>query len=412
MNMDGIIRLRPSDRCYRSSERGQVIVIVALFMVVLLGAAGLVIDVGRAYYVQRALQASTDAAALAAASELPDASAARAAGQEYGGAAGAKNARFNVPGVRTTVTAKCVAVSPCNPVNAVVVEQVANVQTLFARVVGIDEFDVHARATACSPCSSRPLDVMLVLDRTGSMCMTHSGTSDPSCSDLNNAREGLKAFLRAMDPTLDYVGLAVFPPARNLSSRCSTPTSSSNYAYDLASAPYVIAGLSSDYKSGNNLNASSQLVSTIECVRGAGSTSYATAIEKAQGELDAHGRADVQDIIVFFSDGAANYGPSYYGNSSPYRRQPCHQGISSAGTVKSRGTIIYSIGYDLNALDGGANICESYTGANESPAITAYAALQAIASSPETFYNQPGPGDVDQIYAAIAGDLTGSRLLE
>jgi hypothetical protein len=305
-----------------------------------------------------------------------------------------------------------VAVAPCNPVNAVVVEQVAPVQTIFARVVGIDEFDVHSHATACSPCASRPLDVMLVLDRTGSMCMTHAGASDPSCTDLSNARDGLKAFLQAMDPTVDLVGLAVFPPARSLSSRCSTPTSSSNYAYDLTSAPYVLVGLSSDYKSGTTLNASSALVSTIECVRGGGSTSYATAIEKAQGELTAHGRADVQDIIVFFSDGAANYGPSYYGNSSPYRRQPCHQGVSSAGVVKSHGTIVYSIGYDLNALDGGANICESYTGANESPPITAYSALQAIASSSDTFYNQPGAGDVDQIYRAIAGDLTGSRLLE
>jgi hypothetical protein len=286
------------------------------------------------------------------------------------------------------------------------------VKTIVARVVGIDEFDVHSRATACSPCASRPLDVMLVLDRTGSMCMTHTGASDPSCTDLSNARDGLKAFLQAMDPTVDLVGLAVFPPARSLSSRCSTPTSSSNYAYDLTSAPYVLVGLTSDYKSGTTLNASSALVSTIECVRGGGSTSYATAIEKAQSELTAHGRADVQDIIVFFSDGAANYGPSYYGNSSPYRRQPCHQGVSSAGVVKSHETIVYSIGYDLNALDGGANICESYTGANESPPITAYSALQAIASSSDTFYNQPGAGDVDQIYRAIAGDLTGSRLLE
>jgi hypothetical protein len=414
MKQDGLIRLRSSDLARRISERerGQVIVIVALFMIVLLGVTGLVIDVGRAYYVQRALQASTDAAALAAASELPDESGARAAGAEYGGAAGAKNWRFNVPGVQTTVRTRCVAVAPCNPVNAVVVEQVAPVRTLFARVLGIDEFDVHARATACYPCASRPLDVMLVLDRTGSMCMTHSGASDPSCADLGNARDGLKAFLRAMDPALDHVGLAVFPPARTLSSRCSTPTSSSNYAYDLTSAPYVIVGLSSDYKTGNALNTSSQLVSTIECVRGGGSTSYATALEKAQSELDANGRPDVQDIIVFFSDGAANYGPSYYGNSSSYRRRPCHQGVSSAGVVKSRGTIIYSIGYDLNALDGGANICQSYTGADESPAITAYSALQAIASSSDTFYNQPGAGDVDQIYRAIAGDLTGSRLLE
>jgi Flp pilus assembly protein TadG len=389
-----------------------VIVLVVLFMVVLLGCAALVLDIGRAYYVQRQLQASSDAAALAAADALPNDAAVHAAGLAYGGAAGAKNEAWNVPGVQTTVTTKCVTLAPCNPINAVTVEQSTRVKTFFARIFGLTSFEVHVKSTACSPCASRQLDVMLVLDRTGSMCMTHSGASDPSCSDLNNARDGLRSFLQSMDPTLDNVGLAVFPPAANLSSKCSTPSSSNNYAYDSSSAPYVLVGLSNDYKNGTSLNTSSALVSTINCVKGAGSTSYATAIEKAQAELATHGRPNVQDVIVFFSDGAANTGPSYYGNSSPYRRQPCHQGVSSAGSAKSAGTLIYSIGYDLNALDGGANICESYSGSNESPAITAFQAIQSIASSPDTFYNQPASADLGMIYSQIAGELTGARLLE
>ena len=53
-------------------ERGQVIVLVVVMLVVLLGFAALVIDVGYAYYAHRQLQASADAAALAGAQELPD----------------------------------------------------------------------------------------------------------------------------------------------------------------------------------------------------------------------------------------------------------------------------------------------------------------------------------------------------
>ena len=45
---------------------------MVLALVVLLGFAGLVIDVGRVYVAQRQLQAAVDAAALAAGQDLPD----------------------------------------------------------------------------------------------------------------------------------------------------------------------------------------------------------------------------------------------------------------------------------------------------------------------------------------------------
>ncbi len=135
------------------------------------------------------------------------------------------------------------------------------------------------------------------------------------------------------------------------------------------------------------------------------STAYANALEAAQAELDLHGRPSAPDIIVFLSDGAANTGPTYYSTSSPYRVRPCHQGVSSAAVIKNRGTLIYSIGYDLDANNGGANKCTSYTGSNESPAITAYSAIAQIASRPDTFYNQPGPGELKTIFSAIAADI-------
>lgn len=46
------------------------------------------------------------------------------------------------------------------------------------------------------------------------------------------------------------------------------------------------------------------------------------------------------------------------------RSTPCHQGVSSAATIKAAGTLVYSIAYDLSALNGGANECraQSYQG--------------------------------------------------
>ena len=391
-------------------ESGQVLVLFAISLVVLLGFVGLVIDVGHAYFVHRTLQADADAAATAGANDLPSAANALATAQAYGGSVGGKNVRDNIPGVATTATAKCLSQAPCNPVNAIVVSEHADVQTFFARIVGIDSIGVTARATACSPCETRPLDIMLVLDRTGSMCWDHYGRPDPACTDLENAREGLKTFLQFMDPSAVRVGLAVLPPAASMSTRCSKPPDFSSY--NDSSAPYVISPMSTDYARDGALDTSSDLVSTINCVLGGGGTSYATALEAAQAELDAHGRPNVQDVIVFLSDGAANYGPSYYGDTSPYRVQPCHQGVSSAAGIKARGTLIYSIGYDLDALDGGANTCADSWGNPEAPSISAYDALRAIATSPDTFYNKPGPGELKTIFTKIASDVTGTRLID
>jgi hypothetical protein len=161
--------------------------------------------------------------------------------------------------------------------------------------------------------------------------------------------------------------------------------------------------LSQDYKLANGtLNSASNLISTLNCVQGGANTAYANAIEAAQAELDKDGRKGVQDIIVFLSDGAANIGPTYYSTSSPYRMQPCHQGVTSAGFAKAKGTIIYSIGYALDDDTGG---CNAYTGADEKPAITVYDALGGIASSPGNFYVKPTPGQLNTIYTSIAQDI-------
>ena len=53
------------------SERGQVTVMAAVFMIILVGLAGLVLDVGSWFRQQRVQQSTVDAAALAGAQALP-----------------------------------------------------------------------------------------------------------------------------------------------------------------------------------------------------------------------------------------------------------------------------------------------------------------------------------------------------
>ncbi|MDQ2984283.1 MAG: pilus assembly protein TadG-related protein [Actinomycetota bacterium] len=240
------------------SEAGQAVVLVALLLVPLLSIAGLAIDVGYAYYAQRSLQKQAEAAALAGAQNLPDSAKSVSLAKQYGSSS--KNRQNDLGGtVNEQVTTKCLSSVPlCSPVNAVVVDETANVPTLFSRVVGFHSLKVHVRGMACSPCGLRPLDIVVVLDRTGSMCMTHSGASDPSCADLNNARNGILSFLGLMNEA-DYVGLGVFPPASSISAKCSTPGTSN---YNSKSSPYVVVPLAKDFVKNGKLDNNSNLVKT------------------------------------------------------------------------------------------------------------------------------------------------------
>ena len=66
-----------------NNERGQSMVLTVVFMVVLLGFAALVIDVGSWYRAHRSAQATADASALAGAAVLPDTAAASALATQY-----------------------------------------------------------------------------------------------------------------------------------------------------------------------------------------------------------------------------------------------------------------------------------------------------------------------------------------
>ena len=382
-----------------SEDRGQAVVFVMVFLVAVIAIVGFVIDVGHAYQTQRSLQGAADAAALAGAQQLPDPAAAQTTAKQFGSSATGKN-RITDVAVTETVATSCNATIPgCSPVNMVSVDEAASVPTYFAKVIGVNSFNLKVHAAACSPCGARQVDIMLVLDRTGSMCQDSRGQDQhPTCPDMNNAKDGLRTFLGYFDPNMAHVGFAVLPPAVDPSRPCDAPGGYNSTGYELVP-------LSSDFRNADgSLNTRSNLVSTINCVQSNGSTAYANAIEAAQAELVQHGRPNVPKVIVFASDGAANTGPSSYSSTSPYRTNPCGQGVTSANNVKAAGTIIYSIGYALDDATGGC--VNSVTRNPETPAITVRQALQGIASSPSKFLERPQPGELQTIYSAIAQDIS------
>lgn len=120
------------------AERGQAAVLTILFMIVLIGMAAMVLDVGAWYRADRQTQATADAAALAGAQDLPDStSAATASALDYAdrndGGVEAGDVEFgsSLDG-RGTDTIKVTAHRP--------------VAGIFTRLFGIDS--VNARSSA------------------------------------------------------------------------------------------------------------------------------------------------------------------------------------------------------------------------------------------------------------------------
>jgi len=424
-----------------ASTSGQTLPLVVVFMFTILIFAGLVIDFGNAYRVQKALQASADAAAAAGAGQLtmvypPVSANANAAAVKYGSQSGGVNPIPGVPAGNVTenVSVTCAPQVGFNCTqgypNTVTVDETANVPTYLIRLLGFNTIQLKAHAQACSPCGGVPLDVMVVLDRTGSMS---------SNSKLTNAKAGINAFMKTMDPTLDNVGLAVLPPAPSTAQACTDvtgnftdtkryPDGSQQYAgsggtYSLNNAAYVLVPLSNTYAtSTGNLNASSPFMSTLNCIKAGGGTAYAEAIDAAYQELVAHGRAGTQKVMVFLSDGAANDAPTFMASTSPYRTNPCGQGVTSAGVAKAAKVLVYSIAYTANgdecdAAIGakiGSTTVQWYGSSNwgppESPAMPAETALQKIASTgSQYFYDLPNPTSLTGIFQQIASDISAGQ---
>lgn len=445
------------------NQRGQVLPLVALLMTVLLGMAGLAVDVGLAYVSSRELQASTDAAALAGAHDLPNTSATTTA-TSYSGVAGNKNAQANLPNVTmvsgypkleclSTLTNEAIpCVAPANA-NAIVVKQQVNVATGFARVFGFNSFSLTATATAAMRGSSvGPYNVVIIVDTTQSM-NNNDNDSGSNCTNsrISCALSGVQTLLSGLQPcpakssscgtitngnvanAVDTVGLMTFP---GLTASNQVPY---EYCGDTRPAPqvqnynnspiYSIIPFSSDYRTSDtatSLNSSSNIVlssggtrscSGLDVVGGVG-TFYAGVIDAAQAALVAAqaSRPNSQNVMILLSDGDANASRTDMGTGAgtyPYT-QECHQAITEAQKATAAGTTVYAVAYGT-----GSSGCSTDT----SPSITPCQTMQQIASSALTFFSDGGSSrnacvsasrpttNLDQIFAEILTNFSNPRLI-
>ena len=220
-------------RRMRAGERGQIVAIIALMLVLLSACAAIAVDIGVVYYSHEELMAATQAAALAGGGAIPSGTG-KATAKAYSGDAaqgGTYNVRSNMNITGVTPTLGCISqttypnlqIPPCinygeGAANAIQVRETATVRTFFAQVLGINSVNIGATATATAKGGQfKPTNIVIVLDSTNSMGnTTDSGCTVPGVSGAPTpeqcAQYGVQQLLAEMDPCQSTV------------SSCSTPS--------------------------------------------------------------------------------------------------------------------------------------------------------------------------------------------
>jgi Flp pilus assembly protein TadG len=214
-------------------QRGQSAVVLAVSILVTATLGGAAIEAGHVYYAYQRLEASTNAAALAAGQVMPNigTSSSPAAGTAYynlykyssdtSSTPTGLNANTLLSGAAISMTFDCssnvsthlnvACQSPTSgscggallTCNTIKVTQTASVNLWFGGLLGIRTFNLTAVSyAAIRGGSDTPYNIAVIIDTTNSM--TSSAPSGDGCgsgaSQINCAVAGLKAMLQDMDP--------------------------------------------------------------------------------------------------------------------------------------------------------------------------------------------------------------------
>ncbi|MEX0786635.1 MAG: VWA domain-containing protein [Dehalococcoidia bacterium] len=357
-------------------ERGQILMLSAMMLVVLLGMVAMVVDVGRFLHERQDIQNVVDAAALAGAYDLPsEVTDAESNAMIYALAndgeldAGDVDITFRCivgdrngdgqpdnadipavcdPGGQSFTCFDELCVSFCSPAtggtkcNTIYIESDKDVPYIFAPALNVfsgNTGSINAAACkgSCGGAPTGPADVVIILDRTRSM----------SSDDVENAKDAATAVLEIFNPQFQHVALGVLPPSEFDDDCASIPNSEMD---ETDTGDWVPVGLSNDYKNADGtLDTSSELVSVIDCLERAPftfsthQTNLGTPIDAAVDELVNNGRTGVRKGIIFLTDGEAN---------QPGVDNPCLYAYQEAEAAKTQEIEMFTIGYGISSWSG------------------------------------------------------------
>ena len=292
---------------YSHHDKGQIAIIVAITLVVLIGMVGLAVDSGRGYGVKAKLSAAVDAAAIAAARGLTgDNDAERIANAQL---ASQKFFYGNFPNNylgSTPTSLSTTAVHKSDGYWQVNVNATANLPTTFMRVLGQNELDV----LAASEIIRRDVDIVLVMDTSGSIGSAMAGLK--ACAKNSFVNKFIDG------PGGDRLGLVSF-----------------------ASGAVLDVPINKDATRGFN---KTQMNNAIDSFTSSGWTGSAEGMRRALNEINAIPaslRSSLR-VIVFFSDGAPNALPATFDRlAGPPNPVTGDLESETSGSAASRATELY-----------------------------------------------------------------------
>jgi Flp pilus assembly protein TadG len=415
-------------RRLRRQQRGATAVLFAVALTGLVGTVGLTVDIARVFAAKSAFTAATEAASLAGAQALLQTGATQTT---VSAAVTSWNSAYppaNVTITGTTTTLSCVTAtanlpscSGTNP-NAVNVSQTGSVSTHFLKSFGFPSFSLAATSAAAKAGGQgTPMNVMFVLDSTGSM-----NTADTGCtiSGIKNptryqcALYSVQSVLKAMQPSMASVGLMAFPgTGKQFTPGKPCPTQPSAVPYLSSTIYYQIGtGLSTNYNNGAGvLNDTSTIVEAVgdygaspsltgcQTAKGGEGTYLAEVLTKAQAALPVV--AGTKNVIILLSDGDAEATSSELNGQSSKVSKQCGQYVTAAQAASTAGTTVYAVAY--GAPTSGCSSGDTYNPCT---------ALKAAASSSSTFYStnntcaatltSNNASNLPAIFTQIAASLT------
>lgn len=375
----------------RRAQGGQALVLFAIFFTVILGAAALVLDQGLLRKANYDLYNALDAGALAGVALLKDdpVGAERTAreyvqrnypgglpesdvnvgfrcliGAEHGSARTTDVPVVCDPGPSAAWTVDGdTAYASCDPsaghvCNTLVVSGPATVDYNFAPVLGVFEGSTGARSAAackgaCGEPPEVPVDLVMILDRTGSM----NGV------DTANARRAADSVRQVYDPRLQWMGLGLLHRSRTTSSCNATADNTSGWTIDPATGlrqwvPVGLTGTGAGFEQDYTRD-DSAMAKAIGCFNNSSGqgTDIADPVRMATYELTHNGRSEAVKAILLLSDGKPNSSATPSVASS---RNYCADAYAAAQEAKAQGIEIYTVGFGLNVQQD--HICQDTFG--------------------------------------------------
>ncbi|KGB57978.1 pilus assembly protein [Sphingopyxis sp. SE2] len=174
-----ISRLRAGAKALLSDQRGNAFMLTAAAIIPVIGIVGSAVDIGRAYMTQLRLQQACDSGVLAGRRAMGGATYSDAAQAEAN-----KMFNFNFPEAKYGASGILFSSQAINA-SDVAGQASAALPTELMFLFGKDQFRLSANCTAKLEISN--VDVMLVLDVTGSMAQTNSGDTVNRITALQDA---------------------------------------------------------------------------------------------------------------------------------------------------------------------------------------------------------------------------------